>query len=116
MKSSAERLYARRVGVRMICGTDDVRVVPLDSGVYSVHIDTPTGHVRIGHVRCRDAADTWLWQHRDGERSSPVNSSLGTAVHALADYHRSFKTPAAGAPVKRLLFEWREAGERSDIV
>jgi hypothetical protein len=88
----------------MTCRTDDVRVVPLDSGVYSVHIETPTGRVRIGHVRSRDALDTWVWQHRDGERSSPVNSSLGSAVHALAAYHRSFKTEVAVRPVRRLLF------------
>jgi hypothetical protein len=89
----------------MTCRTDDVRVVPLDSGVYSVHIETPTGRIRIGHVRNRDTRDTWVWQHRDGERSSPVASSLGNAVRALTDYHRSFKTESGIRPVRRLLFE-----------
>ena len=88
----------------MICGTDDVRIMPLDSGVYSILLDTPAGHVRIGHVRSKDAQDTWVWQHRDGERSSPVIASLGIAVHALTEYHRSFKTQTAAPPVRRLLF------------
>jgi hypothetical protein len=88
----------------MISGTDDVRIVPLDSGVYAVHLDTPAGRVRIGHVRTKDAPDAWTWHHRDGERSSPVISSLGNAVHALTEYHRSFKTQAAASPVRRLLF------------
>jgi len=89
---------------RMICGTDDLRIVPLDSGVYSIHLDTPTGHVRIGQVHSKGAHDTWIWQHRDGERSSPVIASLGDAVHALAGYHRRFKTEPDARPVRRLLF------------
>jgi len=88
----------------MICGTDDVRIVPLGSGVYSILLDTPAGHVRIGHVRSKEAQDRWLWHHRDGERSSPVIASLGNAVQALTEYHRSFKTQAASPPVRRLLF------------
>ena len=87
----------------MTTRTDDVRIVPLDSGVYSIHLETPTGRIRIGHVRSKDARDTWVWQHRDGERSSPVMSSLGNAVDALAEYHRSFKIPSE-RPVRRLLF------------
>ncbi len=83
---------------------DNVRIVPLDSGVYAVHIETSTGRVRIGHVRCKDASDSWVWQHRDGERSSPVIANLGNAVQALAEYHRNFKTQPAVTPVRRLLF------------
>jgi hypothetical protein len=83
---------------------DDVRIVPLDSGVYAVHIETSIGRVRIGQVRCTDAGNAWVWQHRDGERSSPVIVSLGNAVRALAGYHREFKTPPAVVPVRRLLF------------
>ena len=88
----------------MICGTDDVRIVPLDSGVYSVLLDTPAGRVRIGNVRSKGAQETWVWQHRDGERSSPVIASLGNAVHALTEYHRSFKPQPAPTPVRHLLF------------
>jgi hypothetical protein len=88
----------------MTTRTDDVRIVPLDSGVYSIHLETPNGRVRIGHVRARDAHDAWVWQHRDGERSSPVASTLGNAVNALAQYHRSFKSHPCGQPVRRLLF------------
>jgi hypothetical protein len=89
----------------MTVRTDDkVRVVPLDSGVYAVHMETPTGRVRIGHVRSKDAADSWVWQHRDGERSSPVMTSLGNAVQALAEYHRNFKSQRPARPVRRLLF------------
>jgi len=85
--------------------TDDkVRVVPLDSGVYAVHIETPVGRMRIGQVRSKDAIDSWVWQHRDGERSSPVIPSLGNAVHALAEYHRTFKMQSPAPPVRRLLF------------
>jgi hypothetical protein len=89
----------------MTVRTDDkVRIVPLDSGVFAVHIETPTGRVRIGHVRSKDAIDSWVWQHRDGERSSPVIASLGDAVHALTDYHRTFKVQSPAQPVRRLLF------------
>lgn len=84
--------------------TDDVRIVPLDSGVFSIHLETPTGRVRIGQVRGEDAQQTWTWQHRDGERSSPVNTTMGNAVRALTDYHRSFKPQTAVRPVRRLLF------------
>jgi hypothetical protein len=85
--------------------TDDkLRVVPLDSGVYAVHMETRIGRVRIGQVRSKDAIDSWVWQHRDGERSSPVIASLGDAVQALAEYHRTFKTQASALPVRRLLF------------
>jgi hypothetical protein len=87
----------------MTCRTD-VRIVPLDSGVYSIHLETPNGRVRIGHVRAEATCETWVWQHRDGERSSPVAPSLAKAVDALAHYHHRFKTRPADQPVRRFLF------------
>jgi hypothetical protein len=88
----------------MTCRTDDVRIVPLDSGVYAIHLETPSGRIRIGQVRSKDAHDTWVWQHRDGESSSPVVSTLRSAVDALAHYHRRFKTQPASKPARRGLF------------
>ncbi len=87
----------------MLHDTTDLRLVPLEAGVYEVHLDTGGGPRRIGKVCARNGRQTWMWQHRDGERSSPVATSLGDVAHALAHYHRTFKTPAA-APVRRLLF------------
>ena len=89
---------------RMTSPNNDVQIVPLDAGVFAVKIDTPTGHVAIGRVTTRDAQQTWVWEHRDGERSSPIAASLGDVVHALAHYHRSFKSQTAAAPVRRPLF------------
>jgi hypothetical protein len=84
--------------------TTDLRVVPLDSGVYEVHLDTGAGSRRIGKVSTSNARESWTWQHRDGERSSPVTASLGDVVHALANYHRTFKAQPKSEPIRRLLF------------
>jgi hypothetical protein len=81
---------------------DEVKVVPLDVGVFVVQIATAAGRVRIGQVRMRDEQPTWVWEHRNGERSSPIHSSRAGVVHALVRYHRTFKPqPAPG--VKRSL-------------
>jgi hypothetical protein len=74
--------------------TSERRIVPLDSGVFEVHLDTAQGRVRIGKVSKRDDQRSWAWEHRDGERSSPVAVSIADAVDALTHYHRSFKTQA----------------------
>jgi hypothetical protein len=71
-----------------------VRIVPLDSGVFEVHLDTTRGRVRIGKVSNRDEQRSWAWEHRDGERSSPFATNLKDAVDALTHYHRRFKTIA----------------------
>jgi hypothetical protein len=84
--------------------TTDLRVVPLDSGVYEVHLDTGAGSRRIGKVSTANGRENWMWQHRDGERSSPMAADLGDVVHALADYHRNFKAQPKAKPVRRLLF------------
>jgi hypothetical protein len=84
--------------------SEDVRVVPLDTGVYEVHLSAEGGPLRIGRVSTGDGQRTWVWQHRDGERSSPVAATLGEVVRALADYHRAFKAQPAPVPVRRLLF------------
>jgi hypothetical protein len=83
---------------------NDVRIVPLDAGVFAVQIDTPSGRVAIGRVTTRDQQQTWVWEHRDGERSSPVVARLGEVVQSLADYHRTFKAQPAAEPVRRFLF------------
>jgi hypothetical protein len=75
--------------------TRDLRIVPLDSGVFEVHLDTTRGRVRIGKVSNRNDQRRWAWEHRDGERSSPVASTLADAVDALTHYHRSFKSRSA---------------------
>jgi hypothetical protein len=86
---------------------DDLKIVPLDAGVYAVHVDRPTGQVRIGQVTTRDAKQTWEWQHRDGERSSPAATNLGDVVRALVDYHRNFKEQAPAASQRRFVFSDR---------
>jgi hypothetical protein len=88
----------------MTTSTDGLHVVPLDACVFGVHLDTAAGRIRIGQVTSQDEQRTWQWQHRDGERSSPVTSSLGDIVRALAQYHRNFKAQPAAAPARRLLF------------
>jgi hypothetical protein len=78
----------------------DVRVIPLNSGVYEVQLNTDAGPLRIGKVSTRDRQHTWIWQHRDGERSSPVATSLADGVHALTHYHLTFKAqPAPARPL-----------------
>jgi hypothetical protein len=88
----------------MTNGSEDLRVVPLDAGVYEVQLHAEGGPLRIGRVSSPDGQRTWAWQHRDGERSSPVEAKLGDVVRALADYHRAFKALPAPVPVHRLLF------------
>src|SRR6516165_2147837 len=71
---------AETPGPQMSNISDDVRVVPLDSGVYEVRLHTDNGPLRIGKVSTRDSQHTWMWQHRDGERSSPVATTLADVV------------------------------------
>jgi hypothetical protein len=72
--------------------TGERRIVPLDSGVFEIQLDTTQGRIRIGKVSTRDDRRSWAWEHRDGERSSPAAVSLADAVDALTRYHRRFKT------------------------
>jgi hypothetical protein len=91
---------------------DDLRVVPLDAGVYEVRLDTDRGELRIGRAMSSDGKRTWMWQHRDGERSSPVAASLSDVVHALASYHDAFKTQPT--PTRSLLFN-RDTHQRATV-
>ena len=75
---------------------NDVRIAQLDVGVFDVHLDTATGGVRIGKVTATDER-VWVWQHRDGERSSPLAASLVAATQALVQYHCRFKADSAAA-------------------
>lgn len=79
----------------------EVHIVPLDSGVFEVHLETMRGRVRIGKVSHRAGQRGWAWEHRDGERSSPIADSRRDAVDALTRYHRCFKSQPrpSGRPV-----------------
>jgi hypothetical protein len=91
---------------QMSTSTNDVHVVPLDACVFAVHLDTPAGRIRIGQVTSQDEQRTWQWQHRDGERSSPITSNVGDIVRALAQYHGNFKAQPDPVPTRRLLFRY----------
>jgi hypothetical protein len=87
--------------VREQTSGDGMRIIPRTAQCAEVHLGVE--RARIGSV----GADGphWWWQHRDGERSSPVAASRAEAAQALAQYHRAFKqstTPTA--PARRLLF------------
>ncbi len=80
-----------------------MRIIPLTAQSAEIRLDIDGAQARIGNV----GADGphWWWQHRDGERSSPVAESRAEAANALAHYHRLFKATAPPAtPVRRLLF------------
>jgi hypothetical protein len=75
-----------------------MRIVALTAQSAEVHLGTNIGKVGTSGQR-------WWWQHRDGERSSPVSQSRGEAAQALVHYHTSFKQAAReAAPPRRLLF------------
>lgn len=89
--------------VTMTTATAEVRVLPLSLTMAEVRLATGGMGTSIGKVCQRDGR--WLWQHRDGESSSPIAENRTNAANALADYHRAFKAPAPpAAPVRRLLF------------
>jgi hypothetical protein len=81
----------------------DLRIIPLTAQSAEIRLDVDGSHARIGNVG--SVGPHWWWQHRDGERSSPVAESRAEAARALAQYHRVFKQSApAATPVRRLLF------------
>jgi hypothetical protein len=81
----------------------DVRIVPLTAQTAEVRIDVDGTQTRIGNLGAE--GPHWWWQHRDGERSSPVAETRAEAANALAQYHELFKRSAPpAAPVRRLLF------------
>jgi hypothetical protein len=83
--------------------TADVRIIPLTAQSAEIRIGVDGAQARIGNVGAVGAQ--WWWQHRDGERSSPVASSRAEAARALAHYHELFKSSApTRTPVRRLLF------------
>jgi hypothetical protein len=72
-----------------------MKIVALTAQSAEVHLGTRIGKVGTSGQR-------WWWQHRDGEKSSPVAESRGEAALALAHYHRSFKARPAPVPARRL--------------
>lgn len=88
----------------MTATTGQVQVVPLSLTSAEVRLSTGGAGTSIGKVGSKEGR--WFWQHRDGERSSPIAENRTAAANALADYHRAFKAPPAPppAPVRRLLF------------
>jgi hypothetical protein len=75
----------------------DVRIVALTAPSAEVHLEAKIGKVGTSGQR-------WWWQHRDGEKSSPVAESRGEAAMALAHYHRIFKPETPAVSGARLLF------------
>jgi hypothetical protein len=100
-KGSPERSSRRSRRRTDLVGRDDVaatnpqapgvRIVPRDAGVFDVQLETARGRVRIGKVSDREHDGRWAWEHRDGERSSPLADNLATAADALRRYHLAFK-------------------------
>jgi hypothetical protein len=74
-----------------------MRIVALTAQSAEVHLDSKIGKVGSSGQR-------WWWQHRDGEKSSPVAESRNEAALALAHYHRSFKAQRATVSIHRLVF------------
>ena len=80
-----------------------MRIIPLTAQSAEIRLDVDGTQARIGNVGA--VGPNWWWQHRDGERSSPVAESRAEAARALAHYHQLFKQSASpAAPVRRLLF------------
>jgi hypothetical protein len=80
---------------------DGMRIIPRTA--QSAEVCLGVDRARIGSVGA--VGPHWWWQHRDGEKSSPVAGSRAEAAQALAQYHRAFKQSAAPtAPARRLLF------------
>jgi hypothetical protein len=75
----------------------DMRIVALSAHSAEVHLGSKIGKVGTSGQR-------WWWQHRDGEKSSPIADSRGEAAQALASYHCTFKEQPTTVPVRRLLF------------
>jgi len=80
-----------------------VQIVPMTAGVAEVRVRAGRVVTSIGKVG--SANGRWFWQHRDGERSSPIATNRTDAAEALANYHAAFKRPPGPVtPERRLLF------------
>ncbi len=87
----------------MTVGSNPVQIVTITPGTAEVRLRGGRAVTCIGKVASSNGR--WFWQHRDGERSSPVAASRSDAANALAEYHQEFKrNPRPAAPVRRLLF------------
>jgi hypothetical protein len=87
----------------MTTARDDMQIVTITPDTAEVRLCAGRAITHIGKVGSSNGR--WFWQHRDGERSSPVAANRSDAANALASYHRAFKRQAAPArPERRLLF------------
>jgi hypothetical protein len=80
-----------------------LQIVPMTPETAEVRLRIGRAALPIGRVGSSNGR--WFWQHRDGERSSPIAANRSDAANALASYHEEFKhRPAAAVPERRLLF------------
>jgi hypothetical protein len=87
----------------MTADHDDMQIVTITPDTAEVRLGAGRAITHIGKVGSSNGG--WFWQHRDGERSSPVAANRSDAANALASYHRAFKRQATLAkPERRLLF------------
>lgn len=87
----------------MTTAENPVQIVPMTPETAEVRLRMGRAALPIGRVGSSNGR--WFWQHRDGERSSPIAASRADAADALASYHTEFKhRPAPVAPERRLLF------------
>lgn len=86
-----------------MAANNPVQIVTITPGTAEVRLLGERAITCIGNVGSSNGR--WFWQHRDGERSSPVAASRSDAANALADYHEEFKRhPRTAASPRRLLF------------
>ena len=87
----------------MTAPNDQVRIVPLTPSTSEVRLCAARGTENVGKVVSSNGS--WFWQHRDGERSSPLAANPSDAAHQLVQYHREFKDRRDHSmPERRLLF------------
>ena len=83
----------------MTTAHDGVQIVTITPGSAEVRLGAGRAMSCIGKIRSSNGR--WFWEHRDGEKSSPVAANRSDAANALADYHRAFKGQSAAATLGR---------------
>ena len=79
----------------MTTAHDGVRIVTITPGSAEVRLGAGRAVSCIGKIRSSNGR--WFWEHRDGEKSSPVAANQSDAANALAAYHRAFKDRSSAA-------------------
>ena len=86
----------------MTTAHDGIKIVTITPGSAEVRFCAAGAMSCIGKIRSSNGR--WFWEHRDGEKSSPVAANPSDAANALADYHRAFKRqPARTTRERRVL-------------